>query len=85
MKLTATIIASLVLCSSAFAEITTLPSTPRHEKTFRNLSVPVPKLHAAPKLDGTVDPAEWANTGVAPRMTLWERGDLLTDTQGRFY
>lgn len=58
---------------------------PPHDKTFRNLSVSVPKLSQAPTLDGTVDPAEWAGAGMAPRMVMFERDDRLTDGVARFY
>ncbi|MBI2194906.1 MAG: hypothetical protein HYU36_23245 [Planctomycetes bacterium] len=56
-----------------------------HEKTVRNLSVSVPQMPKAPTLDGTVDPAEWADAGMAPRLVLFERDDRLTDGRSHFY
>ncbi len=57
----------------------------RHEKTFRNLSVSVPRLAQAPTLDGTVDPTEWAGAGMAPRMVGFEGEDRLLDEKQKFY
>lgn len=62
----------------------TTPS-PRHDKTFRNLSVSVPKLPKAPTLDGVVDPAEWAGAGMGPRMVLFEREDRMMAETEKFY
>src|SRR5436190_23950221 len=56
-----------------------------HEKTYRNLSVSVPRLAKAPTLDGTVDPAEWAGAAMMPRMVTFESDDHLTDEVGKFY
>jgi hypothetical protein len=47
--------------------------------------VSVPKLAKAPTLDGTVDPAEWAGAGMAPRLNGFEREDRLMDETQRFY
>ncbi|MFZ4696012.1 MAG: hypothetical protein ACOYMV_12880, partial [Verrucomicrobiia bacterium] len=58
------------------------------EKTFRNLTVSVPKLKKAPVIDGTVDAAEWKDAAMAPRLILWrdtEGDDRLTDEEKRVY
>ncbi len=73
----ATVLLSVVVATAADQ----LP----HEKTFRNLSVSVPKLAQAPTLDGTIHPDEWAGAGLAPRLVVFEREERLTDEKGKFY
>lgn len=71
--------ALLVVCLAAAASASDI------EKTFRNVLVSVPKLPAAPTVDGTVDPEEWRHAGVGPRLLLFEGDDRLTDETQRFY
>ena len=72
----------MALCAVAIAHAAEqLP----HEATFRNLSVSVPPLAQAPKLDGTVDPAEWAGAGMMPRLVFYDGEDRVTDEAGKFY
>jgi hypothetical protein len=54
------------------------------EKTFRNVTVSVPKLKKAPVIDGAVDDGEWKEAGMAPRQILireTEGDDRLTDEE----
>ncbi len=50
----------------------------------RYLTIAVPTLKTAPKIDGTVDAAEWKDAGMAPRLVVID-DDHLTDLEARYY
>ncbi len=61
---------------------------PDPAETFRNLTVSVPKLKVAPKIDGKVDPEEWKDAAMAPRFVVLDDGngnDRLTLEQKKIY
>ncbi len=55
------------------------------DKTFRNLSVSVPKMATAPVIDGIIGMDEWQGASMTPRMVQYDRDDRLTDGVSRFY
>ena len=70
-----------VLGVAAFGAETPGPS-------FRDLTVSIPKLKKAPVIDGVVDPDEWKDAGMSPRLVVQrDEGDedRLTDEEGKFW